>query len=173
MTQIPTLRPCTEQDVNALALVGAATFLETFAGVLDGQAVIAHCGQAHDPDRYRQLFQLGCRIWIAEVEPGRAPVGYVVVGPCLLPIARPGELDVKRIYVMQRWHGKGVGAALMQAAIDYARSDGQERLIVGVYVGNARAQAFYAAKGFEQFSQRTFSVGPKTYEDYVYALRLT
>ena len=169
MTQTATLRQCTANDAEALALVGAATFLETFAGVLDGQAVIAHCGAAHDPDRYRQLLQLGCRIWIAEVEPDRAPVGYAVVGPSMLPIARPGELDIKRIYVLQRWHGSGVGAALMDAAIDYARADGQERLIVGVYIGNARAQAFYQARGFEQISQRTFSVVPKTYEDYVYA----
>jgi GNAT superfamily N-acetyltransferase len=71
--------------------------------------------------------------------------------------------------VLQRWHGTGVGAALMDAAIDYARADGQERLIVGVYVGNARAQTFYTSRGFEQISQRTFSVGPKSYEDYVYA----
>src|SRR4051812_29296900 len=113
MTSVPTLRPCTPDDAAALALVGAATFLETFAGVLDGQAVIEHCAQAHDPDRYIQLLGLGCRIWIAEVEPGRSPVGYVVVGPCLLPIARPGELDVKRIYVLGKWHGQGVGQALM------------------------------------------------------------
>ena len=169
MTQTATLRQCTANDAEALALVGAATFLETFAGVLDGQAVIAHCGAAHDPDRYRQLLQLGCRIWIAEVEPDRAPVGYAVVGPSMLPSHRPGEHHIKRNKEQQRRHGSGVGAALMDAAIDYARADGQERLIVGVYIGNARAQAFYQARGFEQISQRTFSVGPKTYEDYVYA----
>ena len=50
---IPTaaIRSCTPADAQALALVGAATFLETFAGVLDGQAIVAHCEQAHDPDR--------------------------------------------------------------------------------------------------------------------------
>lgn len=171
MTNV-TIRPCTDADAEALGLVGAATFLETFAGVLDGEAVVAHCAQAHDPDRYRQLLQLGCRIWIAEAEPGRAPVGYVVAGPCLLPISRPGELDIKRIYVLEKFHGSGVGPALMQKAIDYARADGEERLLVGVYTGNARAQAFYTRHGFEQIGQRTFSVGPRTYEDYVYALML-
>jgi ribosomal protein S18 acetylase RimI-like enzyme len=172
MTSTPTLRECTPADAEALSLVGAATFLETFAGVLDGRAVVAHCAQAHDPTRYVQLLALGCRIWIAEVEPDRCPVGYVVAGPCLLPIARLGELDIKRIYVLSRWHGSGIGKALMEKAVEYARSDHQERLIVGVYVGNARAQAFYEGWGFEKIGERTFSVGPKQYEDYVYALTL-
>ena len=172
MSSTPTIRECTPADADALGLVGAATFLETFAGVLDGQAIVAHCAQAHDPDRYIQLLGLGCRIWVAEVEPHACPVGYVVVGPCLLPIARPGELDIKRIYVLNRWHGQGVGEALMAKAVDYARADHQDRLIVGVYKGNARAQAFYTRWGFETISERTFSVGPKQYEDYVYALKL-
>lgn len=172
MTDAPTLRECTPADAQALGLVGAATFLETFAGVLDGQAILAHCAQAHDPDRYIQLLGLGCRIWIAEVAPGACPVGYVVVGPCLLPIARPGELDVKRIYVLSRWHGTGVGKALMGKAVDYARTDHQERLIVGVYKGNTRAQGFYEGWGFEKIGERTFSVGPRQYEDFVYALKL-
>lgn len=30
------LRPCTLKDCAALSLVGAATFLEAFAGILDG-----------------------------------------------------------------------------------------------------------------------------------------
>ena len=168
----PTLRLCTPEDADALGLIGAATFLETFAGVLDGQAVIAHCAEAHDPARYRQLLQLGCRIWIAEVEPDRAPVGYVVVGPSMLPIARPGELDIKRIYVLSKFHGQGVGIELMKTAIDYAKKDGQDRLLVGVYVGNARAQAFYQRSGFQKIGERTFTVGPKSYDDYVYALEL-
>ena len=172
MTSTPTIRVCTPADAEALALIGAATFLETFAGVLDGQAVVAHCAQAHDPGRYEQLMGLGCRIWIAETEPDRCPVGYVVVGPSLLPIARPGELDIKRIYVLSRWHGNGIGRALMDKAVEYARSDHQERLIVGVYVGNARAQAFYERWGFAKIGERTFSVGPRQYEDYVYALKL-
>jgi len=134
--------------------------------------VVTESSKEQDPDRYIQLLGLGCRIWIAEAEPDRCPVGYVVVGPSLLPIARPGELDVKRIYVLSRWHGSGVGEALMEKAVDYARSDHQERLIVGVYVGNVRAQTFYERWGYEKIGERTFSVGPKQYEDYLYALKL-
>ena len=77
--------------------------------------------------------------------------------------------------VPARWweaYGSPELNALMDQAITYARKDGQERLLVGVYVGNARAQTFYQRNGFEKIGERTFSVGPRQYEDYVYALSL-
>lgn len=168
----PTIRACTRDDIEALGLVGAATFLETFAGVLDGRAIVAHCAQAHDPHRYRELIGLGCQAWLAEVAPDRAPIGYALVGPSLLTLADPGEIDLKRLYVMGYWHGSGVGSALLEQAVDHARAGGHHRLLVGVYVGNARAIAFYRRHGFEQVGDRVFNVGQRTYDDLVFARKL-
>ena len=44
------IRAAAVSDVEALALIGAATFLETFAGVLDGTAIIEHCERQHSRD---------------------------------------------------------------------------------------------------------------------------
>lgn len=46
-------------DTESLALVGAATFLETFAGILDGSAIVAHCGREHSPVAYRRYLEEG------------------------------------------------------------------------------------------------------------------
>ena len=48
-----TIRPCGKGDEQALALVGQATFLEAFAGILDGADVIAHCQRQHHVELYR------------------------------------------------------------------------------------------------------------------------
>ena len=52
MTEIPTwtIREAGEADAPALALIGAATFLETFAGILDGDAIVGHCAAQHNAD---------------------------------------------------------------------------------------------------------------------------
>ena len=42
-----TIREAGADDAAALALIGAATFLETFAGILDGDAIVAHCAAKH------------------------------------------------------------------------------------------------------------------------------
>lgn len=44
--------------------------------------------------------------------------------------------------------GHGVGGALLQAAIDYARSLGARRITLLTDAGNHRAQAFYRRHGF-------------------------
>ena len=120
----PTIRACDPSDADALALVGAATFLATFAGVLDGAAIVAHCAQAHSPRRYRELLAEGYELWLAQVEPGAAPVGYAMIGPSTLDLSHPGDVELKRIYVLDRFHGAGVGPALMRTVTDLASARG-------------------------------------------------
>src|SRR5215469_4995999 len=46
------LRGCVRGDEAALALVGAATFLETYSGLLPGPAIISHCAAQHSAELY-------------------------------------------------------------------------------------------------------------------------
>ncbi len=77
---IPTVRECTAADAATLALIGAATLLEAFAGFVPGAALLAHCRKYHFPAAYESLFQQPqTRAWLAEIEPGAAPVGYAML----------------------------------------------------------------------------------------------
>ena len=172
---IPSIRPATAGDAAALALVAKATFLETFAGVLEGHDVVAHCEREHTEARYAAwLARADARLWLAEVEPGAAPVGYALNGAPDLPVPDPrsGDRELKRIYILGRFQGTGLGRALLAAACDGARASGGTRLLLGVYAGNARALAFYARQGFRHVASRQFRVGNRTYDDRVLALEL-
>src|SRR2546421_9403939 len=99
------IRLCMPGDEQALALVGQATFLESFAGVLSGADILAHCAKQHSPEIYKAwLADRRVRSWMAEMEPGQAPVGYLVLAPANLPLAdfRDDDLEIKRIYVLHR-----------------------------------------------------------------------
>ena len=161
-------------DENALALVGQATFLETFAGVLDGTAIIEHCAKAHSAQQYRHwLSGQEAAVWLAEVTPGKTPVGYVVVARPELPNADPSrDLELKRIYLLGRYQGGGAGKRLLGQAVDYAKSAGAARLLLGVYTGNTAALGFYRRQGFVNFAERQFNVGGQTYDDHVLSLML-
>ena len=162
-------------DEEALSLVGQATFLETFAGVLDGTAIVSHCVAAHAPKRYRRwLEDPFCALWLARANDGRAPVGYAVLAPPDLPGAdHAHDLELKRIYLLGRFQGGGLGRQLMASAISHACAVGARRLLLGVYAGNASAIAFYARHGFNQVATRQFNVGGRAYDDCVLGLGLS
>ncbi|MCI4568579.1 GNAT family N-acetyltransferase [Lysobacter sp. CFH 32150] len=167
------IHACVPGDEQALALLGQATFLETFAGILAGGDILAHCLVQHAPDIYRQwLVDEHYRLWIANVR--QAPVGYLALTPPALPIADPrdDDLEVKRIYLLHRFHGAGIGRRLMDAAIAHARQRGCRRLLLGVYAGNRDAIAFYERMGYRHVGERRFRVGGNEYDDVVLALDL-
>jgi ribosomal protein S18 acetylase RimI-like enzyme len=170
------IRAAARGDEEALSAVGKASFLEAFAGILDGGDIIAHCERQHAAAVYRDwLDDGGMRIWLAEASPGRAPIGYLVLAPATLPVAAPraDDLEIKRIYLLHRFHGQRVGKRLMDAALADARSRGAGRVLLGVYAENRDALAFYRRCGFTQIGRRTFRVGETDYDDVMLALELT
>lgn len=169
------LRACGAGDAAALALLGQATFLETFAGILDGADILAHCARQHDSALYRDwLADPAMRLWLAEVKPGGAPVGYLVLSPSTLTLAEPraGDLEIKRVYLLHRFQGQRVGRRLMDAALQHARATGAGRVLLGVYADNHAAQAFYRGCGFAQVGVRTFRIGATDYHDVILGVEL-
>ncbi len=168
------VRPCVPGDASALALVGQATFLESYATELPGADIVAHCAAEHAPARYAGwLANPAVHLWIAEHAQTGAPVGYAVVSIPDLPAPfGPPDLELKRIYLLSRFHGGGIGARLMAAAVETARASGAPRLLLGVYRSNTTAIAFYTRQEFTVAGERKFQVGVNAYDDLVLARTL-
>jgi ribosomal protein S18 acetylase RimI-like enzyme len=165
-----TIRTVDASDAERLALVGAATFLETYAGNVDGGDIVAHAGDAASPAAYRALLgEPGTRAWLAEVAPGRAPVGYALLARPDLPDARPGDLEVRQIYVLAPFQGRRIGVRLLNEAIAAAQAAGARRVLLGVYSVNAGALAFYTRCGFRRVGTREFVIRQTAYHDFVLA----
>lgn len=168
------IRTCAPEDAAALALVGQATFLQSYADVLPASDILAHCRTEHAEAYYAaRLGKPDYGFWIAELTETASPVGYAMLSPPDLPVPTTArDLELKRIYLLHRFHGSGVGAGLMAAAAEAARARGAERLLLGVYGGNARAIAFYTRQGFSEAGVRKFLVGANVYDDLVLARAL-
>jgi ribosomal protein S18 acetylase RimI-like enzyme len=158
-------------DAAALSLVASAPFLETFAGLLDGADIVAHCAANNTPDKFATWANDPAgAVLIGEVEAGRAPIGYAVLTSPDLPIEPgPADIELKRIYTLSLTHGTGLGAALMAAVVEDAHRLGRSRILLGVFGGNVRAHAFYKRQGFRVVGERKFLVGDTLYDDLVFA----
>jgi RimJ/RimL family protein N-acetyltransferase len=56
--------------------------------------------------------------------------------------------------IAREWRGRGVGSALMAAAIDWARAQGLHKLSLGVFAHNAAGLALYRKYGFVEEGRR-------------------
>ncbi|CAM3152866.1 GNAT family N-acetyltransferase [Sphingomonas antarctica] len=166
------LRRAVPGDEGKLALVGSASFLESFANDHDGDAVVKFVDETHSTAYYAKILaDPACRTWLVEEAVG-APVGYAVLQPANLPETDAAtDVELKRIYVLSKWHGGGWGAKLYQAIEDEARARGAKRLVLSVYVHNHNAQKFYAKRGFGQIGRWEFAGFEQTdaSEDFIYA----
>jgi ribosomal protein S18 acetylase RimI-like enzyme len=169
VTQIA-VRPAVPADAPALSLVGAATFLETYAPLLPVADILAHAAHQHAAEVYaRWLTDPACGCWIAEHRPGAAPVGYLIATPPDLPLPDLDghDWEIRRIYVLHRFQGTGLGRQLMHAVQAAAKAAGRRRLLLGVYSRNEAALAFYVRQGFTRVGTRSFRVGAGDYHDYI------
>ena len=187
-----TLRRASSDDADALALVGAATFLEAFTWMLPGADILAHAARHHTAEAYRSyLAHPDTRITLAEAAPGGAPVGYAMITAPELPTfaVQPTDIELKRIYLFSRFRsaatpvltysaelrqlepipGLRAGQALMDAAVADARALGRTRLLLGTHAGNLQAITFYRKNGFVEAGTRTFQVGSQVCCDLIFA----
>lgn len=158
------------EDAEALAYLGAATFLASFAFDHPGKALIEHLNAEHSVAYYSaKLANPEVDIVIGETPLG-APVGYVMLVPPEHPdLQQPGDWELKRIYLLGPWQGGGNGRALLQQAFDVAAVRAVRRLILAVYESNERAVAFYERAGFACIGETIFMVGDTPFRDMVYA----
>lgn len=163
------LRRAGPGDAAKLSLIGAATFLESFADDHDGDEMTRFVASDHSIPAYdAALADPAKRHWLVEEAVG-APVGYAMALPSTLPGTDPArDFELKRIYLLSKWHGGGWGGKLYQAVEDEARAAGAQRMVLSVYVLNYAAQRFYKARGHVEIGRWIFP-GFEASEDYIYA----
>lgn len=162
-------------DAPTLSLVAGATFLETFADIIPGPDIVAHVAVNNSAEKFwGWIGDGGSRVWIAGLASTHAPIGYAVLTAPDLPAipTNADDVELKRIYILSRYHGGGLAGRMMEAVVAEAQATGKARLLLGVYAANDRAIAFYRKQGFEIVGDRRFQVGAALFEDKIMARML-
>lgn len=81
-------------------------------------------------------------------------------------------IEIERLYVLHDYHGRQVGAALMEHCINVARQQGCDAIWLGVWEQNHRAVKFYKKWGFELYGSHNFKLGDDIQTDVLMKLRL-
>jgi ribosomal protein S18 acetylase RimI-like enzyme len=158
------------RDAEALAYLGAATFMATFAFDHPGQPMMEHLRQEHSAEYYASALRDPANDILIGETPLGAPVGYAMVTPPSHPTYQQnGDIELKRIYLLGPWQGGGNGRDLLNRVFAVAEERRTKRLLLSVYEKNVRAIAFYEQAGFAAIGETIFMVGPVPFRDLVYA----
>lgn len=168
------IRPARRKDAKALTALKRETFRETF---VDGGFAIPYPPAdliRFEAARYgleRIVAELADRekmTWVAEA--GGCLLGYAHVGPTKLPHAdaQPEDGELYQLYVRNEVQGLGLGGRLLLTALNHLAETRPGPVWLGVWSGNLRAQAIYAALGFEKVGEYDFPVGEWTDREFIF-----
>jgi len=172
------LRPATLADAPALASLGAETFIAAFGHLYTPEDLAAFLEQVHSPGPVaEEIAGDECTHCLVEDATGN---GGALVAYCKLRYpshyahltdARD-PLELGQLYALPAYTGRGIGAQLMDWALEQARTRGHDAVLLSVYSENFGAQRFYQRYGFGKIADITFQVGEQLDAEYLYELKL-
>lgn len=165
----PTIRSATAADAEAVAELAAATFPLACPPHTTAADIAEHIEQRLSASAIAaELSDPAVQYRVAEVSGDL--VGYMMLVTDVPPPDGPAgrrPMELRRIYVHEKWHGHEVGSALMSDALQCAAMAGRDLVWLGTNELNERAIRFYRRHGFAVSGSKTFRVGQALECDYV------
>lgn len=167
------MRRAEANDAALLAELGASSFTDTFAAANHPDDFSEYMASAFGERIQRQELETADTTVFFADRAGEA-VGYLMLreGEPPLMVDSREALQIVRLYARQSALGTGVGAALMQRAIDEATRRGKDAVWLGVWERNDRALEFYRRWGFVEAGTQPFMLGTDLQTDFVMVRRI-
>jgi ribosomal protein S18 acetylase RimI-like enzyme len=168
------IRRAVPEDSAALAGITAATFIETFGHLYPPEDLQEFLARTCTPEACRRTLEDPAHgVWLAtigkEERTNEEPIGFVVVGPCKLPVENlePKAGEVKQLYVLAKYHNLRLGSRLLSTSLDWLATEGRTPLYVGVWSENYGAQRLYERHGFAKSGEYGFPVGKTIDREFI------
>ena len=165
-----TIRRARTADALCIALLGTQVFLDAYATDGIRPSLAREALETLSPEVIEALLaDASSTILVAETNRHLVAFAHVSaqVEHELVPFASPAEL--KRLYVQERFTGRGLGKSLLHRAEEVACADGAAGMWLAAWSGNARALRFYASQGYAELGVTPFTVQGEHYENKVFA----
>lgn len=164
------IRRAEASDALCIAVLGTQVFLDTYATDGIRPSLAREALETLSPGAIAELLgESATRFLVAET------CGHLVAFAQLtahaeherVSFASPTEL--KRLYVQERFAGRGLGKALLGRAEAAARAGGAGGVWLAAWSRNTRALGFYASQGYRELGSTLFTVQGEQHENKLFA----
>ncbi|MDZ4877392.1 MAG: Spermidine/spermine N(1)-acetyltransferase [Chroococcidiopsis cubana SAG 39.79] len=153
-----------EDDAVVLAELGARTIRQTYGAAFSSEDIDRHISEAFSLKRLNAELA-NPEIFYLLVTVNQEPCGYTKLQPTSTSeaITGTGPIELVRLYLDSQWIGQGIGAKLMQTALEFVANNGFRTCWLRVLENNTRAIAFYRRWSFvEVGSEYYLAAGDNT-----------
>ena len=144
------IRRVTIDDVELLSAIAKRSFYDTFTGTCTEEDMQSFLEQHFNSSQMgSELNNTDLFCFFAETN--GIPGAYLQFMEDYrgFPLMKKWKaLELKRIYVLKEYQGKGIAQKLMDHFLSYAKENKYEVVWLGVWEHNVRAQRFYEKYGF-------------------------
>lgn len=154
------IRKVNTDDLIALQQIGRKTFEETFSESNSKENMEKYLREGFSEEKLLdELADENSEFYFA-IDDGDI-IGYLKInfGNAQTELKDNKGLEIERIYVLSKYHGKKVGQLLYDHAIEIATKSLAKYVWLGVWEENPRAINFYKKNGFVEFDKHIFVLG--------------
>lgn len=154
------IRRITVNDIKLLQEIGRQTFYETFSAGNSEENMTKYLEEGFSEEKLMsELNNEHSEFYFAVIDD--KVVGYLKLNfsSSQTELQDSISLEIERIYVLQKYHGKKVGQVLYEKSMQVAEDKKVDHVWLGVWEENPRAIRFYQKNGFEEFDKHIFRLG--------------
>ena len=167
------IRKGTVSDISVLQKIGRQTFSETFAEGNTEENMKKYLEEGFSNEKLTaELTNPDSEFYFAFQE--NEVIGYLKInhGQSQTELKDQKAMEIERIYVLKKFHGKNIGQLLFEKAIELATEKNANYVWLGVWEENPRAINFYKKNGFVEFDKHIFVLGDDEQTDIMMRLEL-
>ncbi|MCF5226952.1 GNAT family N-acetyltransferase [Pseudomonas syringae] len=163
-------RDASSADAICLSALGMQVFLDTYATQGIRESIAREALDAFSPQAFTHLLAEPATLIIVAESQGHL-IGFAQLAlrtdhPML---GIPTAAELQRLYVQERFTGRGVGRLLLEASEQRAAAGNATLLWATVWVGNPRALGFYPRQGYEVKGSPRYVFQGETHENCLFA----
>jgi ribosomal protein S18 acetylase RimI-like enzyme len=162
------IRACKKEDLEALRQICILTYVETFGADNTPENMKLYLEKSFNREKMEEeLSNPGSWFYFALVDGEVA--GYLKLNGdgAQSDIHDPESLEVERIYIAKAFHGRSIGKAFLDRAMEVAEKLGKKYVWLGVWEENHKALRFYERYGFRIVGKHSFFLGEDEQSDFI------
>jgi GNAT superfamily N-acetyltransferase len=164
------IRDATDKDALCIAALGMQVFLDTYATEGIRPSIAREALDSFSPTNISEVIaRSDTVIIVAEID--HHLVGFAQVAMTIGHdlVSHPNSSELQRLYIQEKFTGRGVGYRLLQAAEKSAYLSGASLLWATVWAKNNRALTFYPRQGYEHVGSPSYTFQNETHENQLFA----